>query len=99
MTFASLGCITNTFLFLSWLQWGLVCGSESLGSLTTTVAVFGQMVGAGLFTALADKYGRLLICYTNFIAMSACYVIAAVVPWFSVFTILRFFTGVFSQVT
>ena len=82
-----------------WLQWNLVCGSESLGSLTTSVAVIGQMVGSGLFPALADKYGRQLISYTNFIAMSLCYVIASVVPWFSAFVILRFLIGAFGQVS
>ncbi|XP_061190791.1 organic cation transporter protein-like [Saccostrea echinata] len=78
-------------------EWNLVCGAEGLGSLSTTVTVIGQMIGAALFPALADKYGRLLISYTNFIAMALCYVLAAFVPWFSAFVILRLLMGAFGQ--
>lgn len=79
-------------------QWNLVCGSEGLGSLSTTMAVVGGMLGATLFPALADKYGRILIIYTTFISLSGCFILASFVPWFTAFVILRFLTGVFSQV-
>ncbi|XP_062610624.1 organic cation transporter protein-like, partial [Saccostrea cucullata] len=78
-------------------EWNLVCGAEGLGSMSTTMTVIGQMIGAALFPALADKYGRLLISYTNLIAMSLCYVLAAFVPWFSAFVILRLLMGAFGQ--
>ncbi|XP_061190473.1 organic cation transporter protein-like [Saccostrea echinata] len=78
-------------------EWNLVCGAESLGGMSTTMTVIGQMIGAALFSTLADKYGRLLISYTNFIALALCYVIAAVVPWFSAFVILRLLIGAFSE--
>ncbi|XP_062579258.1 organic cation transporter protein-like [Saccostrea cucullata] len=78
-------------------EWNLVCGAEGLGSMSTTMLVIGQMIGATLFPALADKYGRLLIFYTNFIAMALCYVLAAFVPWFSAFVILRLLMGAFGQ--
>ncbi|XP_062608365.1 organic cation transporter protein-like [Saccostrea cucullata] len=78
-------------------EWNLVCGAEGLGSMSTTMTVIGQMIGAALFPALADKYGRLLISYTNFIAMALCYVLAAFVPWFSAFVILRLLMGAFGQ--
>lgn len=67
--------------------------------MTTTVAVIGQLVGAGVFPSLADKYGRLVVSYTNAIALVICYILAAVVPWFSAFVILRFLLGAFGQVT
>ncbi|XP_034321904.2 organic cation transporter protein [Magallana gigas] len=78
-------------------EWNLVCGSESLGSMTTTVAVIGQLVGSGVFPSLADKYGRLVVTYTNAIALVICYILVAIVPWFSVFVILRFLLGAFGQ--
>ncbi|XP_061190790.1 organic cation transporter protein-like [Saccostrea echinata] len=78
-------------------EWNLVCGAESLGGMSTTMAVIGQMIGAALIPALADKYGRLLISYTNFIALALCYIIAAGVPWFSAFVILRLLIGAFSE--
>ncbi|XP_061190472.1 organic cation transporter protein-like [Saccostrea echinata] len=78
-------------------EWNLVCGAESLSSMSTTVAVIGQMIGAAVFPTLADKYGRLLIFYTNFLALVLCYVIAAVVPWFSAYVILRLLIGVFAE--
>ncbi|XP_048750180.2 organic cation transporter protein-like [Ostrea edulis] len=78
-------------------EWNLVCGSEGLGSLSTTMAVVGGMLGATLFPALADKYGRILIIYTTFISLSGCFILASFVPWFTAFVILRFLTGVFSQ--
>lgn len=67
--------------------------------MTTTVAVIGQLVGSGVFPSLADKYGRLVVIYTNAIALTVCYILAAVVPWFSAFVILRFLLGAFGQVT
>lgn len=79
-------------------QWNLVCGSEGLGSLSTTITVVGGILGATLFPALTDKYGRFLIAYTTFFALSVCFILASVVPWFTAFVILRFLTGVFSQV-
>ncbi|XP_048750644.2 organic cation transporter protein-like isoform X2 [Ostrea edulis] len=78
-------------------EWNLVCGSEGLGSLSTTMTVVGGILGATLFPALTDKYGRLLIAYTTFFALSVCFILASVVPWFTAFVILRFLTGVFSQ--
>lgn len=67
--------------------------------MTTTVAVIGQLVGSGVFPSLADKYGRLVVTYTNAIALVICYILVAIVPWFSVFVILRFLLGAFGQVT
>ncbi|XP_061190474.1 organic cation transporter protein-like [Saccostrea echinata] len=78
-------------------EWNLVCGAESLGGMSTTMAVIGQMIGAALIPPLADKYGRLLMSYTTFIALALCYIIAAGVPWFSAFVILRLLTGAFSE--
>ncbi|XP_062619319.1 solute carrier family 22 member 7-like, partial [Saccostrea cucullata] len=51
-------------------EWNLVCDSESLGSLPSTMVGVGQMIGASLFTALSDKYGRLVIAYMTFIGTS-----------------------------
>ncbi|XP_056003356.1 solute carrier family 22 member 7-like [Ostrea edulis] len=78
-------------------EWNLVCDSEGLGSLSTTITVVGGMVGAILFPSLADKYGRLRIIYTTFISLSMCFVLASIVPWFNAFVILRFLTGMFGE--
>ncbi|XP_061190786.1 solute carrier family 22 member 7-like [Saccostrea echinata] len=78
-------------------EWNLVCQSEGLGSMPSTMVAVGQMIGASLFTALSDKYGRLVVTYTTFIGTSVCFILTAVVPWFFGFVILRLLTGAFAQ--
>lgn len=78
-------------------EWGLVCEDEGLGGMTTTVLVVGQMVGASVFPALADKHGRLLIAYTTLMAVTVCFLLTAIVPWFAGFVVMRFLMGMLSQ--
>lgn len=66
--------------------------------MTTTVLVIGQMVGASVFPTLADKHGRLLIAYTTLMAVTVCFLLTAIVPWFAGFVVMRFLMGMFSQV-
>uniref|UniRef100_K1QW65 Solute carrier family 22 member 3 n=1 Tax=Magallana gigas TaxID=29159 RepID=K1QW65_MAGGI len=78
-------------------EWGLVCEDEGLGGMTTTVLVVGQMVGASVFPTLADKHGRLLIAYTTLMAVTVCFLLTAIVPWFAGFVVMRFLMGMLSQ--
>lgn len=66
--------------------------------MTTTVLVIGQMVGASVFPTLADKHGRLLIAYTTLMAVTVCFLLTAIVPWFAGFVVMRFLMGMLSQV-
>ena len=79
-------------------QWKLVCENEALTDASQTLLLAGMMVGAVLFTSLADKFGRKpfhIGCHLGLLAVGMA---SAFVPTFAAFLPLRFFLGAFQQV-
>lgn len=81
------------------IKWELVCDRESLGQMSTSMVMVGQMVGATIFSVLVDRYGRHGVTCGCFIAMTVCSIGLSVNPYLSLFVILRFLIGAFQQVT
>ncbi|XP_041364028.1 organic cation transporter protein-like [Gigantopelta aegis] len=74
-------------------EWDLVCGSNYLAGLSTTVYMAGGTVGAILLTPFSDRFGRKWVMLGYFWAQSA---LAFGVAWADniiTFTALRFFIG------
>ncbi|XP_076443492.1 organic cation transporter protein-like [Babylonia areolata] len=78
-------------------EWGLVCEKEALTDVSQTLLLAGMMVGAVLFTSLADRYGRKPFHILCCLGMLAIGVASAFVPTYAAFLPLRFFLGAFQQ--
>ncbi|RZF37035.1 hypothetical protein LSTR_LSTR004723 [Laodelphax striatellus] len=74
-------------------EWDLVCDRNHLRSFTQVTIAFGKFFGGFVFGAISDKYGR----KTSFALASMLYItagpLAALVPNFTVFNIVRFTIG------
>ncbi|XP_076443944.1 solute carrier family 22 member 15-like [Babylonia areolata] len=78
-------------------EWGLVCEKEALTDVSQTVMTVGMMVGAVVFTSLADRYGRKPLHIVNGLGVLLTGLATAFAPSFVVFISLRFFLGAFEQ--
>ena len=76
-----------------------MCDRAYLKDLTQTILVVGVMFGAVTCTTLSDKFGRRPILLFSEYAMIIVGVATAIAPNYYVFAVLRFFTGVFFQVS
>ena len=79
-------------------QWDLVCDRNFLADTSQFVFNFGVMVGAIVFSSLADNIGRkpvILGCQFILICIS---LIVALSPNYITFVVLRFFQGAFREV-
>ncbi|KAL4237193.1 hypothetical protein ACF0H5_005573 [Mactra antiquata] len=78
-------------------EWDLVCDRKELAELSQTLMMFGQGLGAFIFTSLADRYGRKfihIICHCSLFAVTLA---SALIPSFSYFAVLRTLTGGIQQ--
>ncbi|GFN75018.1 solute carrier family 22 member 4 [Plakobranchus ocellatus] len=80
-------------------EWDLVCEKDFLPDLSQTVLSAGMMLGAFLFTSLADKYGRKPVYVTCHVLMLCVAGITAFVPNYTAFLVVRFFLGALQQGT
>ena len=80
------------------LQWDLVCDRAYLKDLTQTIFIVGIMFASLICTVLADKFGRKPIFLFSHWAMVVVGVANAFAPNYYVFTVLRFFSGMLTQV-
>ncbi|XP_028295751.1 organic cation transporter protein [Gouania willdenowi] len=84
---------TETFQSTTVSEWNLVCDMASLNYMSSSIYMFGLLVGAALFGCLADKYGRRNIILIS-LAMQAIFGVgAAYAPNFHIYTSLRFMVG------
>jgi len=79
-------------------QWDLVCDRSYLKDLTQTIFIVGVTIGALSCTILADKFGRKPVFLFSQWALVVVGVANAFAPNYLVFVILRFFSGMLTQV-
>jgi len=80
------------------LQWDLVCDRAYLKDLTQTIFTVGYMFSAVICTILADKFGRKPVFLFSQWALVVVGVANAFALNYYIFTILRFFSGMLTQV-
>ena len=86
-------------LFHVCLKFDLVCDRSALSSLSQTLLMLGQGLGALLFTALSDRYGRKRINIITHALLMAGRVALAFVPDYVTFAIFKLFIGAVQQVS
>ena len=80
-------------------QWDLVCDKNYLMETSQSVFSFGVMVGAIIFTAMADRLGRKPIHLGCQYSMLVVGVVIAFAPNYVSFVVLRFFLGALREVS
>ncbi|XP_046878332.1 organic cation transporter protein [Hypomesus transpacificus] len=74
-------------------EWDLVCDNANLNNIGASIYMFGLLIGAVVFGALADKYGRRPIILVGLAIQTTFGVGAAFAPNFYIYVILRFVVG------
>ncbi|KAM6954384.1 organic cation transporter protein [Aplochiton taeniatus] len=83
----------QTFLSTVATEWDLVCDHSSMNNIGSSIYMFGLLVGAPVFGALADKYGRRPIILVGLAMQTTFGVGAAFAPNFYIYCFLRFVVG------
>ncbi|XP_074468403.1 solute carrier family 22 member 6-B [Sebastes fasciatus] len=83
----------ETFQSTTVTEWDLVCDKAGLNSLSSSIYMFGLLVGSVLFGAMADRYGRRFILLLSIALQTVFGVAVAFAPNFTVYVILRFIVG------
>ncbi|XP_038580387.1 solute carrier family 22 member 13 isoform X2 [Micropterus salmoides] len=83
----------ETFQSTTVSEWDLVCNKAGLNSLSSSIYMFGLLVGSVVFGAMADRYGRRFILLLSIALQTVFGVAVAFAPNFHVYVILRFVVG------
>lgn len=70
-----------------------MCENATLNNIGSSIYMFGLLVGAVLFGALADKYGRRMIILIGLAVQAIFGVGVAFSPNFYIYVLLRFVVG------
>uniref|UniRef100_UPI00358FC7F4 solute carrier family 22 member 6-B-like n=1 Tax=Myxine glutinosa TaxID=7769 RepID=UPI00358FC7F4 len=76
-------------------EWNLVCDKRAMKRMAQSVYMGGLLVGGFLMGGLADKIGRRTIMLTSNFLVGVSGITAAFAPTFALYTVARFFDGMF----
>jgi len=75
-------------------EWDLVCQNRWMLTLVDSLFFVGWFFGDGIFGWMADRYGRRPAFWGSILFTSVCGALSALIPWYSLYAIARFLTGV-----
>ncbi|EDO46087.1 predicted protein [Nematostella vectensis] len=74
-------------------EWDLVCENAYKADLVQSLLMSGTLLGALMFGALADKYGRRRVWHTTLTGLVVFGFASSFAPTFKIYATLRFLTG------
>lgn len=75
-------------------EWDLVCDRRWMLTLVDSLFFVGWFFGDGIFGWLADRHGRRPAFWGSIFFTSLCGALSALIPWYSLYAVARFLTGV-----
>ncbi|XP_070847024.1 solute carrier family 22 member 7-like [Chaetodon trifascialis] len=75
-------------------EWDLVCDKRRVNRATATIFFMGVMLGAAVFGYLSDRFGRKTTLLVSYVMVSVFGFTSAFSYNFTMFAVMRFFTGV-----
>nr|XP_001337264.3 solute carrier family 22 member 7 isoform X1 [Danio rerio] len=83
----------STFISTLATQWDLVCDNRGLNKAVATIFFVGVMFGAAFFGGMSDRFGRKPMLLVSYISGMAFALASVFSTSFTMFAVLRFFSG------